>query len=117
MVEDGGGKSTRLIIGISYPQMNFNSTKKMRTTQDVRLEELYYMRSQNKVIWVLLRNKVHKDNFQVYVDGKAMDKQDAERYIRIFSFYGSPGSLVYFTNLLNGFTTEVHLYRSPNVEA
>ena len=117
MVEDGGSKSSRLIIGLSYPQMNFNSTKKMRTTQEVREEELYYMRSQYKVIWVLLRSKVHKDNFQVYVDGKAMNKQDADRYIRIFSFYGSPGSLVYFTNLLNGFTTEVHLHRRTNVEA
>ena len=117
MVEDGGRKSTRLIIGLSYPQMNFNSTKKMRTTQDVREEELYYMRSQEKVIWVLIRSKVRTDNFRVYVDGKAIDKQDADGYIRIFPLYGSPGSLVYFMKLYNGFTTEVHLHRSPNVDA
>ncbi len=118
MVEDGGRKSSRLIVGLSYPQMNFNSTKKMRTTQDVRGEELYYMRSQEKRIWILLRSSVQKDDFLVYVDGKAVDKQDIHEYIRIFPV-GNTGSLVYFRNLYNGFTTEVHLRRiiSPRVEA
>lgn len=121
MVEDGGRKSKRLVIGLSYPQMNFNSTKKMRTSQDVREEELYYMRSQEKRIWVLLRSKVQRDDFRVYVDGKVVDKQDVDGYVRIFPLYeeASAGTLVYFKNLLNGFTTEVHLRRivSSSVEA
>ncbi|XP_028398265.1 uncharacterized protein LOC114521889 [Dendronephthya gigantea] len=121
MVEDGGKKSTRLVIGVSYPQMNFNSTKKMKTSQDARENELFYMRSQEKRIWVLLRSKVYRDGFRVYVDGKAVDKQDVDAYIGIFPLYDEPstGSLVHFKNLYNGFTTEVHLRRlvSPSIKA
>ena len=118
MVEDGGRNSTRLVVGISYPQLNFNTTKKMKTAQDVREEETYYMQSQEKKIWVLLRSKVQIDKFLVYVDGKVKDNTDANEYVRIFSLQGeaNAGTLVYFTNLYNGFTTEVHLRRtvSPN---
>ena len=121
MVEDGGTKSTRLVIGLSYPQMNFNSTRKMRTSRDIREEELYHMKSQEKKIWVLLRSKVEKDYVHVYVDGKAVDKQDVHGYVRIFPLYkeASAQSLVFFEKLYNGFTTEVHLRRiiSPTVKA
>lgn len=121
MVEDGGRNSTRLVIGLSYPQMNFNSTRRMRTSRDVREEELYHMKSQEKKIWVLLRSKVERDYVRVYVDGKAVDKQDVHGYVRIFPLYkeASAQSLVLFEKLYNGFTTEVHLRRtiSPTVKA
>lgn len=117
MVEDGGEKSRRLIVGLSYPQRNFNSTKKLRTSQDVDEEELFYMRSQEKRIWVLLKSKVDADNYRVYVDGRPVDSKDATRYVRIIPLFSgaNSGSLVYFTNIFNGFTTEVHFRRIPNI--
>lgn len=113
MAEDGGKASTRLVIGVSYPQLNFNSTKKMRTSGDARQQELYYMRSQEMRIWVLLRARVQSQNIRVYVDGKEVDRKDAHGYVRILSLYGeaNAGALVHFTKLYNGFTTEVHLRR------
>ena len=109
MVEYG---NTRLAIGISFPQLNFNSTRKLRTSHDAREEELYYMQSQEKRIWVLLRDKVQRNAIRISVDGKAVGKQDYDKYVRIYEQLhdnDNAASMILFKNLFNGFTTEVHL--------
>lgn len=117
MVEDGRGKSQRFVIGVSYPQLNFNTTKKLRTTKDVKDEELFYMRSQEKRVWVLLKYKVKPSSYRVYVDGELVDPKEANEHVRVIPTYPDTniGSLVYFMKLFNGFTTEVHFRRIPKV--
>ena len=115
MAEDGGSASDRLIIGLSYPQMNFNTTHKWKNANDVKTEELFYIRSHVKHVWVLLRHKVQASGYAVYVDGKRVDPEKAREHVRVRDIFPETnrGSMLYFMNLLNGFTTEVHLHRIP----
>ncbi|XP_028417397.1 uncharacterized protein LOC114541786 [Dendronephthya gigantea] len=98
-------------LSLSSPDLNYNTTKKLRDSSDNGINEYFYMRSQPVNITVYLTRSVV--SHRVLVNGKTLPESSFNHYVTV-----KPGDLqhptvggreVVFKNLINGESVEVHL--------
>ena len=102
---------SQLNLSVSSPDLNYNTTKVLNTSEDNGVNEYFYMQSQpvNISVYVTKSVVLHK----VLLNGKAVARYQNGHYA-VVKAHGPEqqtisGSVIDFTNLKNGETVELFL--------
>ena len=107
---------SKMSLSISSPDLNYNTTKVLNTSEDNGINEYFYMRSQPVEISVYLTRLVVLQ--KLLINGKPVGKWQCNRYVVVNSndMQNSitGGSEIVFKNLVNGESVEVFLTTTMN---
>ena len=99
-----------LFLSISYPDLNFPSSKVLQTSGDVKARELFRMESEEIQVEVTLARVVSTTLPELpKVHGSPTDYVPRVRVIGTVAEKPSRGNKLVFANLKNGFSVEVKL--------
>ena len=121
MAEVDGPNFSDINISINSPDLNFNTSKILNTSEDNGVNEYFYMRSQPVEITVELKNPVSLNVQRVLVDGKTISKSELGGYVEVEPddplHRSLGGRRVIFKRLVNGESVEAHLVGRGGSEA
>ena len=92
-------------LSISSPDLNYNTSKLLNTSEDNGINEYFYMRSQPVNISVYITRPVLLQ--KLLINGKPVTSSQYHNYVVVYPYV--EGSEIFFKNLVNGETFEVFL--------